>query len=1153
MPKVLNLHQQGISQEDWFRSSPYGKGEIEQIEDPAGNRRQIVSVPSPFARMAIVDSALRFVNEKSRISLDKLHGKTIHHQIISDFLDVGEAFFNYPNIKENCNIIVWNIEESIDELLGSKEEGHRLLGETLNLYIKDDKEIFKKDSNSSIFLLIYKGKILGSTSPISLFASPQISDKEREDKSNKIKFDTYSLFDFSYIPLYEREIEFQKYIIGLFKIYPDFKIKFKSLWDYIEINIDKHKFLRNSDILDFFNRIERESYDKQFEDLDTGIPNQWVEVNGVILKKRKIDLVSIQEKSSFVINSTVFSKKFPNQTIPMALQNDYTNSNSIYTSGVWNPKTKVPFFDPIPVELRTLPDNLIKYPYLTVNDFLESSIIRLPYEINSQKYFNGNLKSRQDYSFSYLLPIKQAYFNYFSLDDLKKNLIIEEGILESVSVRLKIPIRGGEVTFEKTYKKQTQGRKIEIIPDENQGIVRELHFGIAIHPFVKINDNANLYDNICIPYNIHLIDAEPKENVSVRFLSVEKINFEVKPIKEVTKREKIKQVDSKIYRLESSFNIIEIKYSNSVQGLILPIFKNYVGGKKYYFSVDFGTTNTHIEVLEPNSKHPIPFEIKQDEIQYHTLHLENDNLTIPELKRIPTEDFYPNLLGKNLETDCNFPQRTVVAERTNLLGEEEILYAPLDTHIPFLYEIIKINKDFYELYSNLKWANFDEDSGNSLKNEIRIEKFLEEIILLIQAKVLLNNGDLNEVQIYWFYPSSMTIAKKNKLKKIWNRLFSKYISTSTTNLILLSESIAPFYYYKNTNRVSASSQNVVSIDIGGGTTDIVIFKNNMPELITSFKFASNSLFGDGYGGSLINNGFIIEFSGGIETILENNQVRDLRDIFYSIRDLNHSEDLVAFFFSLDENKSLKEKNISIRFAEKLSNNREFKFVFFIYFSSIIYHIAKLMKAKGLEMPGHLTFSGMGSKAINLVSDDDGTLANLCKTIFEKIYNKKYENYTLNIIKADSPKEVTCKGGLYIKEEKEVLQDLDHLKVIHLGTTEDIIISENTMKYKDRNNDLENSVIQEINNFYDFILTIHNEGFNLERNLDINVKNLSLYFKALGKDQRELVTYLRDGLNVKSKEQIGENEDIEETFFFYPLVGAINNLSYHIATKFKKMR
>ena len=110
-----------------------------------------------------------------------------------------------------------------------------------------------------------------------------------------------------------------------------------------------------------------------------------------------------------------------------------------------------------------------------------------------------------------------------------------------------------------------------------------------------------------------------------------------------------------------------------------------------------------------------------------------------------------------------------------------------------------------------------------------------------------------------------------------------------------------------------------------------------------------------------------------------------------------------------------------------------------------------------------------------------------------------------------------------------------------------------MKYRDKTKDIEKSVISEINNFYDFLISIHSDGFNLERNLDINIKNMNLYFKALGKDQRDLTTYLRDGLNLKSKEQIQDNEDIEETFFFYPLVGAINNLAYHIATKFKNIR
>jgi hypothetical protein len=1151
MAKVLKLHEQGVSSEDWFKSNPYGRGEIDQIEDPAGGKRQIVSVPSPFARMSVVDTALRFVTEKSKNHLSNLHGKSIHHQITSDFLDTAEAFFNFPNIKEHCKIIYWNTEDAISELIQSKDDGHKLLGETLDLFMKDTPEEFNKEKNPGLYFLIYKGKILGSTSPLSMFSSPQITEKEREDKSNKIKFDTYSLFDMEYIPLFEREMEFQKYFIGLFKIYPELKNKFKSVWDYIERNLEEHKSSRKTEIFEFLDKLDQTSFDKFFDDLDTGNLNQLIEIFGITLKKRKVDLNLIQEKSSFIIQSSVYKTKYPENPIPMALQNNYSLSGAIYTSGNWNPKTKVPLFDPNPIELRTLPDNLIKYPYITVNDFLESNILRIPYEMNSQKYFNGNINSRTENAYSYLLPIKQFYFDFFTTDDLRKNIIIEEGILESVNVRLKIPIRNGEILFEKTYKKPTTGRRLETEPEENHGQIKEIHFGLAIHPFVKLNEKDE--SNILIPYNIHLIDTEPKDTISLTFLNLSKKNMTLKPIKEVTKREKIKQLDSKIIRLEEAFDVVEVQINSGTKGILLPIFKSFIGGKKYSFSVDFGTTNTHIEVIEPNSKHPIPFEIKSEDLQYHTLHINNDHLTIPELKRIPIEDFFPDYIGKNQDSDCSFPQRTVLAERTSLAGEEEILHSPLDMHIPFLYEKIKINKEFYDLYTNLKWSNFEESSKNSLKNEFRIEKYLEELILLIQAKVLLNNGDLNETEIYWFYPSSMTIAKKNKLKKIWNKLFNKYISQDHKNLVLLSESIAPFYYYKNTNRVSASSQNVVSIDIGGGTTDVVIFKDNKPNLLTSFKFASNSLFGDGYGGSLNNNGFVIEFAGGIETILENNNVKDLRDIFYSIRDTNHSEDLVAFFFSLDDNKTLKEKNISIRFSEKLTNNREFKFIFFVYYTSIIYHIAKLMKAKNLEMPGNLTFSGMGSKAINLVSDDDSTIADLSKIIFEKIYNLKYENYSLNIIKAENPKEVTCKGGLYIREDKDDLQDLDHLKVIHLGTSEDILITENSMKYRDKTKDIEKSVISEINNFYDFLISIHSDGFNLERNLDINIKNMNLYFKALGKDQRDLTTYLRDGLNLKSKEQIQDNEDIEETFFFYPLVGAINNLAYHIATKFKKMR
>ena len=155
MAKVLKLHEQGISSEDWFKSNPYGRGEIDQIEDPAGGKRQIVSVPSPFARMSVVDTALRFVTEKSKNHLSNLHGKSIHHQITSDFLDTAEAFFNFPNIKEHCKIIYWNTEDAISELIQSKDDGHKLLGETLDLFMKDTPEEFNKEKNPGLFFLIY--------------------------------------------------------------------------------------------------------------------------------------------------------------------------------------------------------------------------------------------------------------------------------------------------------------------------------------------------------------------------------------------------------------------------------------------------------------------------------------------------------------------------------------------------------------------------------------------------------------------------------------------------------------------------------------------------------------------------------------------------------------------------------------------------------------------------------------------------------------------------------------------------------------------------------------------------------------------------------------------------------------------------------------
>lgn len=175
MAKVFRLHSGKDTIVDWQNSSVYGSDAISKIVDPNGGTasKEITSIPSPFARIDIVKNAFKIVSDTKN-----LDGDTIYNKAVSDSLDVGEIFFNIDKLRDKVQIIVWDLENDLDALLKSKNDAHRTLGETIDMYMKQDATAYNFDKLKRIYLLNYIGpgkthqmNIIGATSPCTLFFS----------------------------------------------------------------------------------------------------------------------------------------------------------------------------------------------------------------------------------------------------------------------------------------------------------------------------------------------------------------------------------------------------------------------------------------------------------------------------------------------------------------------------------------------------------------------------------------------------------------------------------------------------------------------------------------------------------------------------------------------------------------------------------------------------------------------------------------------------------------------------------------------------------------------------------------------------------------------------------------------------------------------
>lgn len=1132
---VFRPHSGNNNLDGWEDSARYDDRAIQSIQDPNGGNANIpiTSIPSPFASMELVKRAFAYCADRN----NTVDGTTIYHKMVSFALDILEIFFNFEKHSKEFEIIPW-YRQDLNTLLTSGDDDLERLGDTLSLYLDADEDTFNFKEMDAIYMLNYINgpdpiNIVGGTSPTSL----TIASTNNLDYVNLFLSNNHRALNSdpdTFLSLYHRDSEFVKFVYLMSK-----QRGFISLYEEVNKYIQRcFATLNDIELKNELRYIDAADYDN-YSSLVFGGQTTVYLAGQIAMKVRPtVDL----SKSDFLIN--ISQGKSP-AYMPLVLPyNTYTEPNMRYVSGFWNSNNKAPFTDKNSMSQRTLPFDGNQYPYLTVDDVFQPSIIETIFPIASEYFFAASYKrTDKNDNRGYLIPLKRTILDFISLEDLKgyTNEPTPQPVFQlvasskdTVKASIRIPIQKGKyITFERNY-----FRGMDAQPSQNKGSIVECKFNLFLFP--SFHTNADF-----APQRIYVIDQDSgalTRNFRYDVTAYRENENNAVPSRKIERADKSKHSYSSFYHaLKREYDFLTVT-NGRVENLIVPIFEDKSGGSRQFeFAVDFGTTNTHIEFTEGGGEpKPIeitsnrPFVLKLSSFSYtsqedYKVLLNNDAEFL--LKSTPQE-FIPEAVSK--KEDFSFPMRTNLTRLLNAKTGQRELISLADFTIAFGYEKQPIHLH-NEVLTDLKWNRDNNDA---------VKAYIQEILLLIRNTVILNGGDLDKTTIKWFFPASMSPHLKSRLSDSWNEFCcnpqnpDEAIISPRCKVVPISESVAPYYYYKADQGVNSNTCTVVSVDVGGGTSDFVAYQNNKPEFISSVRFAGNNIFGDFYGmGSKLNGFYKIYGEKFRNKIEESSQSSDLIPIFEAIVENGNTSDLISFLFSLDSNVALKKSGESISLSKELQDNYQLRIVFLLFYAAIMYYIAKLLAKKGIPAPGYITCSGTASKIFNIIGSSDN-IQKFTKVLFDKL--QKSEN-KLVLKQVMNPKEITCKGGLKMSQI-----DIDSTpgKQYYFGAA--ILDDDNnlirTEALRQMSKDLMNQVVSGYKEFIKFFFSLNKE-FSFAQYFGIEDNGVFKRFESV------LTEFADQDFSTVLEERLKDFEDsdgFEDSLFFYPLTGGIFRLAQYIS-------
>ncbi len=1187
MPHILRIdNDPNVSQQnhqDWTGSHNGLTGDrINHIPDTfsgaAGNvagsaAKAGTSIPSPFARLYLFDTAFRMVN--SNINAREL---TMYHVLVSHCLDMLELLFQAGN-SADLTYKVWNRDERLSHLNskagaagGLTRHPHQILAKALELDMRNELA-----SLQQFTLIYYKGALLGGTSPLSLvFTSPNW-EQERQNKYIDAPKSTTgrTFFQNEYVALQSRDEGFVTYLRRLYDQYGSTLLRggfkdylYKVFFDGpVALPIEPNTTLANFDLIQI--------------GVD-GNSTLQVVPGLALYKVREADvLADIEEGSDFVMQPTValYQRESRNGATtgvprPLALASRMDVAGRYVKNTNWNTQTVI---------MRSLLNNLsegglladrylpgvdnVKYPFVTTDDFLEDFLVKMPFKLNSGRFFTGVVGDCE-----FLLPIRKEYFNFFRTEDLARQLTIittDQGLDKIVTATLRIPIRNNRtVEFKKQYNLSQEQTSLNF------------RAGLAFFPFYKITVPEPYLQGLN-QYNVMLADlSDDTTNFraadSIRFYQTDQtIANQWKPLGVPTPETRSPKANSPatyFYKVPQAFDLMEIKLERSgvpYRGLILPKFTviDQKGFKPFTFAIDFGTSNTHVAYTDTTTGNVEPkaltvsdtkVQLDQDELQMVTLNKPYDGYevqntydryrlpvsygSLPQFDSLIRREFVPAILGKEFGSPFLFPLRTAVYEKIGMsesVGGDN-LFSKLN--LGFNIDLEEAPTGVNRYVTNLKWL-FENQPGDTL-NRPRVRAFFETLLLLIRNKVILNQGNVQETKIVWLAPSSMRAQTEDNLVDEWQNACRRVFGTTNNfRAAPVSESLAPYFYLiKKGVRPFADT---VNVDIGGGTADLMLFMRGQNRYLnTSFRFAGYDIWGgglndQGHPAHTKDNGFVKNYINFKRSLSQTPAREDnIFDAFLHDQDLT-AEDVVSLLFKYNDH---------FKFEQSIKDGKPaLRIVLYLHYSAIVYHLVQLIEAHQLSLPRYLTFTGRGSQYLNML----GSRSRLIE--FTKLLFKAYTTLPIppdfEVILTDNPKETTANGAvLYENSVSDKAQYENRESSPYWGNEPDkpVDFTYRRTKVGDMrsNREFHESVLLNMKNFLEKTLKDPDIAYFMSQ---YNITTPEKYYDLLVGPDVTRGGWLYDSyMLARMAMEQNANEALSETFFFLPLKHSLYELSKYIA-------